>query len=196
VADDAAAEAVFKALADPTRRQILENLAVGELSAGEVAAHFPISGPSVSRHLSVLRTAGLVSERKVANRVMYSVLAERLHDCLTAFLSIVCPDERDAVTAPAAKKQAKRRHKEHEKRKRKAPAPRATAAHPLRVAGGASHLAGQPAGPGPSEHAADVDSSGPSAPARTSRARAQPSPEHDPFVTPPHAYLQGPSTTA
>src|SRR5215469_6720237 len=52
---------VFKALADPTRRQILQDLREGELSAGEIASRFPISNPSVSRHLTVLKSAGLVA---------------------------------------------------------------------------------------------------------------------------------------
>src|SRR5947209_7960567 len=50
---------VFRALADPTRRQILQDLRGGELAAGEIGARFPISGPSVSRHLSVLKAAAL-----------------------------------------------------------------------------------------------------------------------------------------
>ena len=50
----------FKALADPTRRRILELLAQGELSAGEIAAHFSMTKPSVSHHLSILKAAGLI----------------------------------------------------------------------------------------------------------------------------------------
>ena len=57
---------MFRALADSTRRQILEELRSGELSAGEIAKKFPISGPSVSRHLGVLKTAGLIHERRAA----------------------------------------------------------------------------------------------------------------------------------
>ena len=54
----------FRALADPTRRQILQELKPGELSAGEIAACFTISGPSISRHLSILKNADLISERR------------------------------------------------------------------------------------------------------------------------------------
>jgi len=50
---------VFKALSDPIRRQILRMLAQGDLSAGEIAAGFSISKPSVSHHLAVLKQAGL-----------------------------------------------------------------------------------------------------------------------------------------
>src|SRR2546422_11002231 len=61
----------FRALADPTRRQILQELKKGELSAGQIAACFPISGPSISRHLSILKTADLISERREGNRIIY-----------------------------------------------------------------------------------------------------------------------------
>jgi DNA-binding transcriptional ArsR family regulator len=84
---------VFRALADPTRRQILEDLRNGELTAGEIAAHFPISGPSVSRHLGLLRSAGLIQERREANKIYYALVAERLALCVGRFLSTVCPDQ-------------------------------------------------------------------------------------------------------
>ncbi len=90
MSDDAG---VFKALADPTRRQILQDLRDGELSAGEIAARFTISAPSVSRHLSVLRAAGLVTERRAANRILYSLVADRLAVCVGNFLSAVCPEQ-------------------------------------------------------------------------------------------------------
>jgi DNA-binding transcriptional ArsR family regulator len=86
-------ESVFRALADPTRRQILQDLRDGELAAGEIAARFPISGPSVSRHLAILRAAGLVRERRAANRIIYSLAGERLALCLGGFLSAVCPEQ-------------------------------------------------------------------------------------------------------
>jgi DNA-binding transcriptional ArsR family regulator len=90
MADDAG---VFRALADPTRRQILSDLRGGELSAGEIAARFPISGPSISRHLSILRAAGLVTERRDANRILYSLVPEQLAVCVGNFLSTVCPEQ-------------------------------------------------------------------------------------------------------
>jgi DNA-binding transcriptional ArsR family regulator len=84
---------VFKALADPTRRQILTDLRDSELSAGEIASRFAISGPSISRHLSVLRAAGLVAERRDANRILYSLVPDRLAVCVGTFLSAVCPEQ-------------------------------------------------------------------------------------------------------
>ena len=92
MADDEAAS-VFRALADPTRRQILQDLRDGEMSAGDIASRFPISGPSVSRHLSVLKGAGLVRERREANRIIYSLAEDRLALCVGGFLSAVCPEQ-------------------------------------------------------------------------------------------------------
>jgi DNA-binding transcriptional ArsR family regulator len=84
---------VFRALADPTRRQILQDLRSGELAAGEIASRFTISGPSISRHLSVLKGAGLVAERRDANRILYSLVEDRLANCVGGFLSAVCPEQ-------------------------------------------------------------------------------------------------------
>ncbi len=100
---------VFKALADPTRRQILEDLRDGELAAGDIASRFPISGPSISRHLSVLKAAGLVVERRESNRILYSLVEERLALAVGTFLSAVCPEQIvlrgiRTVTNPAAAK--------------------------------------------------------------------------------------------
>src|ERR1017187_7353183 len=84
---------VFRALADPTRRQILQDLREGELAAGEIVARFKISGPSISRHLTVLKAAGLVTERREANRIYYSLVAERVAVAVGNFLSSVCPEQ-------------------------------------------------------------------------------------------------------
>jgi DNA-binding transcriptional ArsR family regulator len=84
---------VFRALADPTRRQILEDLRAGELTSGEIAQRFPISGPSISRHLGVLRSAGLVRERRVANKIYYSLVEDRLALGIGRFVSAVCPEQ-------------------------------------------------------------------------------------------------------
>ncbi|MEV0623716.1 metalloregulator ArsR/SmtB family transcription factor [Nonomuraea sp. NPDC050404] len=83
----------FRALADPTRRQILEDLRAGELSAGQIAGRFSISGPSISRHLGILKGAGLVTERRDGNRILYTLAEERLATCVGRFLSAVCPEQ-------------------------------------------------------------------------------------------------------
>ena len=61
------------ALADPIRRELLAMLAQGELAAGELAGRFPVSRPAVSRHLRVLREAGLVSSRVEGRRRLYAL---------------------------------------------------------------------------------------------------------------------------
>lgn len=63
----------IEALADPTRRRIVELLAEGERSAGEIAAEFRTSRPGVSRHLRVLRERGLVRAREQGRRRLYSL---------------------------------------------------------------------------------------------------------------------------
>ena len=63
----------LEALADPTRRRILELLADGERSAGELASHFRTSRPGISRHLRVLREQGFVRTRSEAQRRLYSL---------------------------------------------------------------------------------------------------------------------------
>src|SRR5437016_1076388 len=84
---------VFRALADPTRRQILQDLRKGEMAAGDIAARFTISGPSISRHLGVLKGAGLVQERREANHIYYALVEERLAVSVGNFLSAVCPEQ-------------------------------------------------------------------------------------------------------
>ncbi|MFN8493754.1 MAG: metalloregulator ArsR/SmtB family transcription factor [Caldilineaceae bacterium] len=63
----------FAALADPTRRKIIELLAQREQTAGEIGEHFPMSGPAISQHLKVLRTANLVTVRVAAQRRIYAL---------------------------------------------------------------------------------------------------------------------------
>jgi DNA-binding transcriptional ArsR family regulator len=63
----------LEALADPTRRQIVELLAERDRDAGEIASHFDVSRPAVSRHLRVLREHGLVRSRGEAQRRIYSL---------------------------------------------------------------------------------------------------------------------------
>ena len=71
-------EDALRALADPSRRTIVERLARGPLTAGELAGLLPIARPGVSRHLRVLREAGLVDVRAEAQRRVYSLRAEPL----------------------------------------------------------------------------------------------------------------------
>jgi DNA-binding transcriptional ArsR family regulator len=68
----------FEVVAEPTRRRILDLLLAGELPVGELVAGLAVSQPAVSRHLRVLREAGLVSSRTAAQRRLYSVNAAPL----------------------------------------------------------------------------------------------------------------------
>lgn len=68
----------LQALADPTRRAVLERLRDGPTPVGELAAGLPVTRPAVSQHLKVLKDAGLVRERKSGTRRIYSVEVEGL----------------------------------------------------------------------------------------------------------------------
>ena len=63
----------FKALSDPTRRRILELLAVRDMTAGEIAGCFDISKPSISHHLNTLKAAGLVLDERNGQNIIYSL---------------------------------------------------------------------------------------------------------------------------
>ncbi len=86
-------ENVFKALASPVRREILFHLRQGELSAGDIASRFDIAAPTISRHLGVLKSAELVSERRDSNRILYSAAQDAIAATLTGFLGAVCPTQ-------------------------------------------------------------------------------------------------------
>ena len=68
------------ALADPTRRKLVALLASGEVAAGELADRFPVSRPAISRHLRVLREAGLVTARTEGKRRLYALDARPLRE--------------------------------------------------------------------------------------------------------------------
>jgi DNA-binding transcriptional ArsR family regulator len=77
--------AVFKALADPTRRKVLELLRERPMSAGELAEHFPVSRPTMSAHFAVLREAGLIDFTKIGTTVTYQLKLSVLEDALLGF---------------------------------------------------------------------------------------------------------------
>lgn len=76
----------FKALADPTRRRILELLRDGDLTAGELAEHFDIGKPSLSHHLATLKSAGLVSDERRGQNIVYSLNTTVMQDLIGWFL--------------------------------------------------------------------------------------------------------------
>ena len=84
-------EATFKALADPTRRRILELLRHGEMSAGELCARFDATGATISHHLSVLKAAGLVSDEKRGKYIYYSLDTSVVEDIFTWLAGLCAP---------------------------------------------------------------------------------------------------------
>jgi DNA-binding transcriptional ArsR family regulator len=73
----------FKALADPTRREILRLLTKGELTAGELSERFDMSKPSVSHHFSVLKEADLIRSRRDGQKIIYSLNTTVAQDMVT-----------------------------------------------------------------------------------------------------------------
>ena len=73
----------FKALADPTRRKILDLLKEGDLTAGEIAEHFNMTKPSISHHLNALKNAELIQDEKKGQFVVYSLNTTVFQDLLT-----------------------------------------------------------------------------------------------------------------
>ena len=102
-------EATLKAIAAPHRRRILRLVRDEELSAGEIASHFDVTRPAVSQHLSVLKEAGLVNERRNGTRRLYRARPEGLVE-LKAFL-----DELWGERLEALKREAEREERKHGK---------------------------------------------------------------------------------
>ena len=72
----------LKALSDPIRREILEQLKSGRLSAGEISEKFPVSGAAISKHLSVLKEADLIRDTKEGKFIFYELNASVLEEVL------------------------------------------------------------------------------------------------------------------
>jgi DNA-binding transcriptional ArsR family regulator len=85
------ADKIFEALASGPRRQILAYLSEAELTNSDLAERFKMTAPSMSRHLSVLENAGLVSRQRAGQRVLYRLKPESLVNTLTGFAFEICP---------------------------------------------------------------------------------------------------------
>lgn len=85
---------VFEALSSAARRKMLAYLSETDLTAGEIASRFNISKPSVSQHLSVLESAGLVKSEKRGQFVIYALVRESLTNTLNSYVQEVCPVSR------------------------------------------------------------------------------------------------------
>jgi ArsR family transcriptional regulator, arsenate/arsenite/antimonite-responsive transcriptional repressor len=86
----------FQALADPTRRQILQELRKGPKTSGEIAERFDSSWPTISRHLAVLRDAGLVLSEKQGQQVVYELNTTVFHDLVEQLLELTRTRSRNA----------------------------------------------------------------------------------------------------
>lgn len=78
----------FKALSDPNRREILNLLRAGPMSAGEILEHFQITGASLSHHLSILKNAGLIDDEKKGKYIFYTLNTTVLDDILNWMMSL------------------------------------------------------------------------------------------------------------
>lgn len=87
-------ERVFDALASTPRRKILAYLAEAELTAGEIAARFSMTKPSISKHLSILEAAKLIRGERRGQFVHYALVRENLVNTLNGFVQEVCPVSR------------------------------------------------------------------------------------------------------
>lgn len=90
-------EKVFKALASEPRRRMLNHLTGGPMTVSEIGAHFDMAMPSISKHLAVLKDAGLVQEQKRGQFVLYSIAADHMANLLYGFLTPFCPEARKIV---------------------------------------------------------------------------------------------------
>ena len=85
----------FKALADPTRRRILELLRSADLTAGELADHFDMTKPSISHHLNPLKAAGLVDAEREGQSIVYSLNTSVLQNLMSWFYTFTDRSDSD-----------------------------------------------------------------------------------------------------
>lgn len=88
-------DSAFKALSDPTRRDILRLLKHGSRTSGEIAQHFDAAWPTVSRHLAVLRDANLVLSTRVGQQIVYELNTSVFQDVVEHLMSWLHPGEPD-----------------------------------------------------------------------------------------------------
>ncbi len=87
-------EKVFQALSSSVRRQILSHLSEGSLNAGEIADHFDISKPSLSKHLKILEDANLIKGDKQGKYICYSLVEDNLVNIVGGFLHDICASKK------------------------------------------------------------------------------------------------------
>ncbi len=79
----------FKALSDPTRRKIIQLLRERDMTAGEIADQFSISKPSISHHLNTLKHAGLVTDERKGQHVVYTINTTVVQEVMEWFLELI-----------------------------------------------------------------------------------------------------------
>ena len=82
----------FKALSDPTRREILQLLKGGRMSAGEIVDHFPMTGATISHHLAVLKSAGLVDVEREGKYLYYELNLSVVEEIMAWFAGFAKED--------------------------------------------------------------------------------------------------------
>jgi DNA-binding transcriptional ArsR family regulator len=105
-------EAALKAIAEPRRREILTLVRDGELSAGEIAGHFDVTRPAISQHLTVLKEAGLVSERRDGTRRLYQARPQGLAE-VRQFLEAFWDERLGALRDEAERKERSKRGRDN-----------------------------------------------------------------------------------
>ena len=101
-------EAALKAIAEPRRRQILRLVREGEMTAGEIASHFEITRPAISQHLTVLKEAGLVSERRDGTKRIYRLRPEGVEE-VRAFIEEMWTERLGVLKDEAEREERSRR---------------------------------------------------------------------------------------
>jgi len=101
-------EKIFQALSSGVRRKILAYLSASSMTAGEIAERFNITKPSLSKHLSILESAGLISGEKRGKYIHYTLVEDNLVNTLHGFVQEICP------TSRPIKKESKNKASKHD----------------------------------------------------------------------------------
>lgn len=80
--------AIYRALADPTRRKVLELLRERDMTAGEIADYFPLAKPTLSKHFAILKAADLIEGEKVGTTITYHLKVSVLEEALLALMNV------------------------------------------------------------------------------------------------------------
>lgn len=94
--EDVGIQNTLKALADPIRREILNLLKNGKMSAGEITEHFEVTGASISRHLSVLKDADLIRDTREGKYIIYELNASVLEEIMLWITDLKGDNENDS----------------------------------------------------------------------------------------------------